>query len=270
VVKFIPSRRLVWTLLTVTATAACSSSAVVGQGPVPPAAPAPPAPAAAPAPAGPLRYSRNVPGDSKPLSLMADQVVTWLEKGQRVFLLQGQVMVQQGAVRLWGDSVAVFVNIDRLGRTGILHADLYAEGNVRVEDPKGLRKGPEAVLDLNTRGELRIQSARQKVVQQPFPEANLFRKAVAALSSGTGPATGHEEVAEPAGRTGPTVPPAVPDPTPPPPPGPPSPLGPPVPVSPTGPPPTPGPPAAVGPPEVPAPKPPAGPRAEAPSDVVPA
>src|SRR5262245_43860040 len=267
VVKFIPSRRLVWTLLTVTATVACFSSALVGQSTAPPAAPAPAVPA--PAPAGPLRYSRNVPGDSKPLSLMADQAVTWLEKGQRIILLQGQVMVQQGTVRLWGDSVALFVNLDRLQRTGILHADLYAEGNVRLEDAKGLRKGPEAVLDLNTRGEMRIQSVKQRGVQQPFPEAPLFRKAVAALSGGTGPTTGHEEAAEPARRSGPTVPPAVPDPSPPPPPGPPSPLGPPVPVSPTGPPPTPGPPAAVGPPEVPAPKPPAGPRALAPSDVVP-
>src|SRR5437660_618296 len=52
------------------------------------------------APEDPLRWSHNVPGDSKPLLLHGDAIATWTENGRRVFLLRGNVLVEQGVVHL--------------------------------------------------------------------------------------------------------------------------------------------------------------------------
>ncbi len=203
----------------------------------PPGPPGPPGAAAAPGPAanepGPpalFRYQRNRPGDAKPIVLDADEIVTWIAKGQRLLLLQGEVLAQQGTVRVRCQSAVAFINLDRLQRTGILHVDLYAEQDVRFEDGTQARRPAKALLDLTTRGELRINAHKKRVVQQPQPDSPLFGRAAAeltgALSSGTvppPPAPGREETSEappPAsGRIAPPAPPpgaaAVPPGTPP-------------------------------------------------------
>ena len=102
---------------------------------------APGAATPAPQPSAVLHYSRNLPGDAKPILLDADEAVTWIAKGQRIVLLQGRVLVVQGSVTLRCGSAVAFVNLDRLQRTNILHLDLYGEQDVRIEDPTGRARG---------------------------------------------------------------------------------------------------------------------------------
>src|SRR5262245_4233280 len=45
-----------------------------------------------------LRFSRNVPGDAKPILIDANEIFTWNEDGKVVLLLKGQVLVQQSVV----------------------------------------------------------------------------------------------------------------------------------------------------------------------------
>ena len=170
--KPIPTRRLNGTILVLLAAAWVGSPLPRGwaqTGPPDPLAPVPRPPAL-------LRLQRNVPGDSQPILLDADEILTWKQQGQRVILLQGQVLVQQATVRIRCGAAVAFVNLDRLQRTGILHADLYAEQDVRLEDGTGNRKGARGLFDLNSRGELRIVSHSKKVVQKPQPDAPLFRR----------------------------------------------------------------------------------------------
>src|SRR5262245_7435425 len=49
---------------------------------------------------GLLRFSRNVPGDAQPITIAADQITTWSANGQTVFLLRGQVLIQQNVVQV--------------------------------------------------------------------------------------------------------------------------------------------------------------------------
>src|SRR5262249_17878757 len=129
------------------------------------------------------------------------EILTWKQQGQRVILLQGQVLIQQATVRIRCGAAVAFVNLDRLQRTGILHVDLYAEQDVRLDDGTGNRKGQRGLFDLNTRGELRIVSHSKKVGQNPRPDAPPFRRAVAerrgeAEPRPAAPAPGQEETSE--------------------------------------------------------------------------
>src|SRR5690349_9626497 len=86
------TRRLVFALGAL-ATLAGAGALLPAQVATPPAA-APSAPGAEP-----LRLTRDVPGDSKPIVLHADTITSWSEGSTRVFLLQGQVLVEHGIVQ---------------------------------------------------------------------------------------------------------------------------------------------------------------------------
>src|SRR5262249_56122013 len=110
---------------------------VAAQGQAAPVAPGQ-APAA-PQVQSPLRWSRNVPGDSRPIILYADDIATWTEQGRRIFLLKGKVLVEQGVVHLHMPQGVVWVDEDHKRRTGIHLLRVYAEGDVRLEEgPKNL------------------------------------------------------------------------------------------------------------------------------------
>src|SRR5262249_5305623 len=71
----------------------------------------------------------------------------------------------------------VWVDEARLRQTRILHADLYSEGEVQLDNGPARQRGPRALLDLNTRGELKIRAQGSKVVQQPHYDDPLLLRA---------------------------------------------------------------------------------------------
>jgi hypothetical protein len=121
-----------------------------------------------------LKLSRNLPGDSKPIVLSANEVTTWSQSGQRFVLLKGKVLIEEGVVSARCQQAVAWVDEGRSKQTHILHVDVYAEGEVQLENAANNQKGARALLDLNTRGELRLRAATGKVVQQPHPEDQLF------------------------------------------------------------------------------------------------
>src|SRR5262249_20110337 len=161
-----------------------------------------------------IRYTRNIPGEAKPLILNADQFITWVEKGHRIILMRGQVLIQQGVIRLRCQEAVALVNLDRLQRQGILHADLYGERDVFFEDGRSDRKAPVACLDLNTRGELKILAQKERVGQEAASDAPVFQRALKELygidmARPRRPAGGEEpaERRRPAGPSAPAPPP---------------------------------------------------------------
>jgi hypothetical protein len=161
-------------------------AAQIGPSPPPPktnaAAPANlPSPGGGAAPASAeetLHLTRDLPGDSKPIILHADDITTWVENGKRIVLLQGQVMVQQGVVQSRFQQGVVWVDLDRFQRTRILHVELYAEGEVQLENGTDKSAGPKALVELNTRGEFKLNAHKNKVVQQARPDDPLYKRAV--------------------------------------------------------------------------------------------
>ncbi len=113
-----------------------------------------------------LRLSRNVPGDAKPILIDADEITTWTEDGVVVLFLTGQVLVQQSVSQTRFQQGIAWVDINRYKDTGILHMDLYAEGQVRIDTSVELQDGNRAILDLNSRGEFHVRAHHGKVARQ--------------------------------------------------------------------------------------------------------
>jgi hypothetical protein len=132
------------------------------------------------------RISRNLPGDSKPVALRAARVFTWTEGGRRVFLLRGGVEIQQGVLSARMNEAVAWVDPEATQRTGVLHFDVYAAGDVTVENGDDVQRVARALLDLNTRGEMHLQSGGGKVVQEALPADPFYREAAAERARATG------------------------------------------------------------------------------------
>jgi hypothetical protein len=167
-------------LLALAALAGCS-------GPLPllaeerPGLPRPEARGASPAPEPEvLRLTRNQPGDSKPVVIDADEVYTWNDNGLFVALFRGQVLVQQNVAQARFQQGVAWIDLGVYKRTGILRVQLYAEGQVWLEqsiDTKdGGQRGERAFLDLSTRGELKLHTHKNKVVQKSQADDPLVKR----------------------------------------------------------------------------------------------
>jgi hypothetical protein len=133
----------------------------------PPGAPAPD-PAAEVA-----RLTRNVPGDSTPIVVGADDVATWVENGQRIVMARGKVLVQEGVVQIRANQAVTFVDL----RAGILHMEVYAEGEVQIDNSSAVKTAPRAFVSLTTRGEFRLRAYKNKVLQQSLTDDPLIQRA---------------------------------------------------------------------------------------------
>ncbi|MBV9121793.1 MAG: hypothetical protein JO112_00355, partial [Planctomycetes bacterium] len=168
---------------------------------------------------GIVHWSQNIPGDSKAIILNADEISTWMENTHRVFLLKGTVLVEHGVVHARMQGGVAWADLQRLKETGILHVDLYAEGDVFLENGPQSQGCPQAMLDLNTRGQLKL-NAFSKVLQLPRSEDPLYQRGrqewIKQNSGPTGPGVqktgGQEPVPGPPGTapssSGPSGPPA--------------------------------------------------------------
>jgi hypothetical protein len=124
-----------------------------------------------------LRFTYNVPGDSKPIVFHADEMTTWMDGGRRVVLLKGKVLVEHGVVEARMQQAVAWVDQEGYRKTGILRVTLYAEGEVSLENGPDSRSAERALIDLNTRGEEKLKAHNSKVNQQPRPDDPLFRRA---------------------------------------------------------------------------------------------
>ncbi len=117
------------------------------------------------------------PGDSKPIQLYAEQIATWVEDGQRAFLLKGKVWVEQGTMRLRMPQGVVWIDENSQRQTGIYALEVYGEGGVFYEDSNQRQTNSQALVKLATRGEVRIKPSNGKVIQAAQKDDPLFRRA---------------------------------------------------------------------------------------------
>lgn len=166
-----------------------------------------------------LRLTRNLPGDTKPIVLYADQVTTWMEGTQRVVLLRGAVLVEHGVVHARMPQAIAWINQGSGGKTGVVHVQVFGDGEVTVQNGAENKAGRRAVLDLHTRGEIKIKAYADKVKQETRNQDPLYRWAQALRTPGTStiqrtsfqePAPSVPPLVTP---SQPTAPPPVPPPT---------------------------------------------------------
>lgn len=132
-----------------------------------------------------VRLSRNIPGDSKPIVLYADAVATWSEGGQRVVLLSGKVLVEHGLFNLRCREAAVWIDEDAVKRTRIQRIQVYAEGDVASEDGTKTQRGPKGMIELVTRGELKLKAQGGKVTQRAMVDDPLYLRGLAERTGAT-------------------------------------------------------------------------------------
>src|SRR5689334_16716294 len=82
----------------------------------------------------PLNWTQNVPGNSKAIILYADDVTSWTEKGSRIFLLKGKVWIEHGVVQIQLPQCTIWVDEAKRRHTGIYHVDVYADGEIALND----------------------------------------------------------------------------------------------------------------------------------------
>jgi len=181
-----------------------------------------------------IKFSRNVPGETKPIVVDADEIVTWTEGDTRILLLKGQVLVQHGTLRAQFQDGVFFVDLKSYKATRIWNVDLYGEGGASVQNGAVVTNGKTAFLDLHTRGDLKLNAHKSKLTQEARPNDPVYQRGAAQRAS----IRGSPAPAPP--------PPAAPAPAPPPPAAP-------APAPPA--PPAPAPPPALPPPAAPAPAP---------------
>jgi hypothetical protein len=158
------TRWLTEPVLTVAVLAGCvCTSCAYARDPQPPPGSVPRA--QAPQPTDTLRQTFNNPGESKPIIIDSDEIVTWVENGQRVVLLRGQVLVQQNVVQTRIKQGVAWIDVDYYKRTGIQHLQLYGEAG-SVDNGSEVKNADRMVLDLYTRGELKLNAHAKQVVQQ--------------------------------------------------------------------------------------------------------
>jgi hypothetical protein len=135
-----------------------------------------------------LRFTYNVPGDSKAIVLHADEIATWVEGRQRILLLKGKVLLDHGVVQARMQQAVGWIDLDRYRQTGILRIEFYAELDVSLENGTETRSASQALLDISTRGELKLKSQKGKVIQESQPEDPLYKRAREARSPPSKPA----------------------------------------------------------------------------------
>ena len=161
----------------------------------------------------PLRFARNVAGDAAPIVLAADQIFTWYESEQTVaVVLRGKVYIQQSTVQVRCEQAVARFDMKTHKDKGIWLMDLYAEGQVRLDTSSDSKEGLRAVVDLATRGEIKLHSVKNKAVQQPQADDPLYRRALAERVQLLNQPTSSQGPIQPVGLPVP-LPPTVPGPT---------------------------------------------------------
>src|SRR5262249_46037940 len=113
-----------------------------------------------------LRFAYNVPGDAKPIAIHADRMASWVDGTRRVILAGGQVLIEHGGMQLRAEQAVAWIDQLESRRTGVVKCQLYLEGQVALENGADRRSSATAFVDVYTRGEVKLKSYTNKVVQQ--------------------------------------------------------------------------------------------------------
>jgi hypothetical protein len=105
----------------------------------------------------PLRLTRGIAGDAKPIQFAADNVSSWSEDGEQVFLLRGRVLIEQGLLQIRAQQAVLWVDADRQKRTGRFAVALVADGGVQIEHELRRDTAATAIADLVTKQTVKVR-----------------------------------------------------------------------------------------------------------------
>ncbi len=124
-----------------------------------------------------VRQSLVAPGNAQPVQINADNIATWTEGGRRIFFLQGKVSIEQGVISLRMPQGVVWVDEEGKQKSGIYNIDVYGEGGVTIDNGPQGQAADSAIVQLATRGVVRIKAYGGPVEQAMRADEVLFQRA---------------------------------------------------------------------------------------------
>lgn len=128
--------------------------------------------------AQPLRISTPHDQVQAPVRLSADKVIGWSDGNLDILLARGNIVLEQGLLRLRMREAVVWMNSAEVRRGQPLRLWGYGEGEVRVGEGAQLQTSQSVLFDLQTRGEFRLQNPQME--KRPASDDPLYRRALSA------------------------------------------------------------------------------------------
>ncbi|MCI0684152.1 MAG: hypothetical protein L0Y71_18745 [Gemmataceae bacterium] len=125
-----------------------------------------------------VRQDLTTPDNAQQIRLMADHIATWTEGGRRVFFLHGQAWIEQGLVNLRMPQGVVWVDEDAKEKSGVYRVEVYGEDTVTIDNGPGRQVAQTAIVQLATRGDLRITASEGEVRQITLTKEPLYQRAL--------------------------------------------------------------------------------------------
>ncbi len=109
-----------------------------------------------------LHESLVTSNDSTPIRVSADNVSTWKEGDQRIFLVWGKAVIAQGKTQVTLPQGVVWIDEAKQKRTGVYEVTIYGEGEITLEHGAKVH-GDWGFVHLATRGDVPIKAYKGKI-----------------------------------------------------------------------------------------------------------
>jgi len=129
-------------------------------------------------------YRRAVPQPvgNWPIIVQADQIATWTSGSWKVLALNGNVYIEQGLLRLHAPRALFWVDAKSAQATNLSKTVLIAEGEIRLEDSDQKHEPKQAIIELATRGEIKVKSKAGRIEQTSLESSAFYREALPLLN----------------------------------------------------------------------------------------
>jgi hypothetical protein len=124
-------------------------------------------------------------GVSQPIQLYADNIATWTEAGQQIFLLQGGVVVKQGGNTIRSSDSVVWIDMPRYQTERVMHVILYGENPIGLErNGKAATQAGYGYVRLATANKIDIKAFKTKVVEEDRTIHPVYQRALTSRPAG--------------------------------------------------------------------------------------
>ncbi len=118
-------------------------------------------------------------GSSQPIQLSAEQISTWTEAGQQIFLLQGGMVVNQATTTIRGSDGVVWVDMSRYQSERVLLVTVYGENPIGLERNNAAVNADYGFVRLATSNKMDIKAFKSKIAQEDKSGDAVYRRALA-------------------------------------------------------------------------------------------
>ncbi len=112
-----------------------------------------------------------------PIQISANDAATWFESGQRVLLLRGNVVIQQGDSIVRSPDMAVWIDEANQKATGTFQAIVYADRAVTIEKSKQTESADVAYMRFATTSRIDTKIWKNKIVERNVSDDDVYRRA---------------------------------------------------------------------------------------------